>query len=299
MAGRLGCLLVFALTAPGVFAGQVVKVKGKGALINLQGDSASPGDSFYAMDGGKKKALLKVTKVKGDKAIARIVKGNAAAGMTTAPGPAGGGSGSATASPSAAESSSSESGHSPHSASAGRSYWGGMAGFAMDSMKVNVNRSQPPRDSLGIFPLAGSGFSAKGLFDYELFNQVWFRGMFGVEMFNVAGDAKCSTGNTKTCDAKIMYLSGDFIGRYVFAMGNFRPWLGLGIALLFPASKSSTALDAASIGTTNVILPSGGLDWFISPTMYIPIQVEYGMLPKSNEVDAHWIAVRAGLAVPF
>ena len=64
-------------------------------------------------------------------------------------------------------------------------------------------------------------------------------------------------------------------------------------------SKEASALDPASISTTNVILVSGGLDWFISKTTYIPISIEYGLLPKSNEVEANWIALRFGAAFAF
>jgi outer membrane protein W len=118
-------------------------------------------------------------------------------------------------------------------------------------------------------------------------------------MFNVTGAAKCADLNSQTCDAKIMYWSFDFIGRYVFSNGNIRPWAGAGLGLLFPVSKSATALQASSVATTNVMMVTGGVDWFVNPNLYIPVSVEYGILPKSDEVEANWISLRIGLAVPF
>jgi hypothetical protein len=41
------------------------------------------------------------------------------------------------------------------------------------------------------------------------------------------------------------------------------------------------------------------VDWFMTPNLYIPVSVEYGFLPKSDEVEANLISLRIGLAVPF
>lgn len=292
MIRHLGMLLVLALLAPFANAAQVVKVKDTSVLVNLQGTPAAVGDNFFVVENGKKKALIKIAKIKGDKAIAKLLKGTAGPGMTLAPGPSGGG-------PTANSGGPSKHGGGGKKTSDSRQAYGFMLGYAMDTMSVNVNSATASNVSLGTVALSGSGFSGKGLFDYEIFPQVWFRGLAGLEMFNAAGESKCGTGNKEACDAKIMYLSADFVGRYVFSEGTFRPWLGLGIGLLFPASKSSTALNSSSIGTTNVITPQLGFDMYTSPTMYIPVSVEYGMLPKSDEVDAHWIALRAGVAFPF
>ncbi|MBX3022399.1 MAG: hypothetical protein KF799_12065 [Bdellovibrionales bacterium] len=298
MMRHFGFVLVVALFSPILHAAQVTKVKGRSALINLQGTPASPGDTFYALDGGKKKALIRISKIKGDKAIGRIEKGNATAGMALSS--ASGGGGGSSSGSHASRDSGSRSNYSGGSSSSpsGRSYWGGMLGYGMDTMSVKVNHFTTG-EYFGNASLSGSGFSAKALFDYELFPQVWFRGLGGLEMFNVAGDSICGSGNAQPCDAKIMYLSADFVGRYLFSMGMYRPWIGFGVSLMFPASKSATALSSESIGTTNVLAPQGGVDIFLSPTMYIPISIEYGMLPKSDEVDAKWMAVRVGMAVPF
>ncbi len=64
-------------------------------------------------------------------------------------------------------------------------------------------------------------------------------------------------------------------------------------------SKSASALQPQSISTTNVMGVAGGIDLFTSPTFYVPISLEYALLPKSDEVSASWIALRVGFAVPF
>lgn len=283
------------LIAPFAHAAEVVKVKGKSVLVELKGDPAVNGDTFYLISpDGKKRGLIKISKVKGDKAIGKLTKGKGEPGYTLEfkPSKAGGG-GSKTAETMAAPS------HEDGSGDWVRAYWGVMGGVSMDTMAVHVTGAPPTNQDLGVVNMSGNGFSFKGLFDYELFNNIWFRGTTGIEMFNAAGGNVCGTSNNAACNAKLTYLTFDFIGRYVFGHGNFRPWVGGGLGLLFPAQKEASALDPSSISTTNVLVAVGGFDWFLNRNMYVPVSVEYGLLPKSEEVSATWIAVRLGIAWPF
>jgi hypothetical protein len=279
----------------GLFAAEVTKVKGTNALIDLKGDTAAPGDAFFSISSdGKRRGILQITKVKGDKAIGKITKGKVDVGMTLEHKAGGGGAAAPTQAKHKKGGKSSDGG-----GGTSRSYWGGLVGYSRDTMSVQVNSFTNPGTVVGTAALSGSAFSAMAMFDYELFPQIWFRGLGGLEGFSVSGSSICGAGNAQACNASIYYISMDFLGRYVFSTGDIRPWLGGGLALMFPASKSATALDSASISNTSVIQFGGGVDWFVSPTMYIPISVEYGMLPKSNEVDATWIELRVGLAIPF
>jgi outer membrane protein W len=147
--------------------------------------------------------------------------------------------------------------------------------------------------------MSGSGFSARALMDYSLWTHIWFRGMFGLENFKAEGGNICGAANNTLCSVDISYLSLDLWGRYLFSTGAIRPWVGIGFNLLFPSSKSSTALEEKSITSTSVIAPGGGVDWFLSPDMYIPIQVEYGLYPPSDTVKANNISIRLGIGMHF
>src|SRR3712207_501568 len=115
-------ILALGLFAPLAFAAQISKVKGKGVLIDLKGESAAPGDSFYALEGDKRRDMIKITKIKGDKTIAKGVKGKAAAGMAVEMRPATVAKGS----------------HKSPVTDAGsggnRAYWGALFGYGMDTM---------------------------------------------------------------------------------------------------------------------------------------------------------------------
>ena len=285
-----------------VFAASVVGVKGKKVLVNLQGEPALKGDIFYLLDkSGKKKALIKIMKVKGNKALALLGKGKARKGYTLKYRPKKGGTAkrkgkkSGGADQAAADDSSSDS---SSSGDAGGMYFGVMLGFSQNSMDVELQDDSG--NSRGSTSLSGNGFSAKGMVDYNLFSGVWFRGMFGVEQFNASGEASCGASPfTDTCTAEIMYLSLDLWGRYVFSDGGFRPWAGGGFSLMFPLSQTATALDESSITNTSVMSFGLGVDWFTSPTFYIPISVEYGLLPSSDTVSANTIAIRLGAGFSF
>lgn len=294
----VGCLCLCLLFAGQFFAGpfadaaQVSKVRGKSLLLQLDGDSVKPGEICFLVDmNGKKRAIIKIFKVRGDRAIARVGRGRASVGMTLL-----------KINHHASQAASPPPGESPREAEAypvgyltHKMYWGGQLGYAMDTMNVDINSPT----FTGTVGMKGNALSYKGLFDYRVFKQIWFRGTAGLQSFKGTGNSNCGTAGTTQCNADINYLSFDFLGRYLFLNGRFRPWAGGGFSLLFPMSKTATALEASSITSTSLIEVAAGFDYSINPRMYVPFSIEYGMLPKSNDVDASWIAIRLGLAVPF
>lgn len=266
-------------------AARVSKVNGKKILLETDGESMSSGDLFFLLDSsGKKKGLIKIKAVKGTRALGLLGKGKAEIGWTTqASRGKGGGSSDTTSTASSA---------------AGKSLWGIIGGIAMDTMKVKVDNTGDSVNETSV-TLKGNAFSIKGLFDMNLFEFLSFRGLFGVEGLNASGSKEVGCSAGKTCSATIYYLAGDFWGRLGPSSGNVRPWGGMGFSLMFPLSKSATALEEKSITNTSSIAFGGGLDIFTSPTFAIPIQVEYILLPKSQTVEASAIAARVGVMFPF
>lgn len=285
---RLAVLVMLFFVGASALAAQVTKVKGKGVLISLSGEAAMPGDKYFLLNSaGKKKAIVQITKVKGGQALGRVTAGKAEVGMNLVRG----GSGSSPV----AQSSRRDSGGGSlgHGFLRSRSYWGPMIGYGLDSMSVDLNTSPVTNTSM-----SGSAFSVNAFFDYQLFERVWFRGAVGYQGFSVKSSMTCPN-TTSNCNATISYLDFTFLGRYLFTDTSFRPWAGAGFDLIFPASKSSTALDSGSINTTGVIVLTAGFDWSINQNMYIPVSIEYGLFPHSSSVNADWITGRIGIAWPF
>lgn len=272
------------------FSAQVAKVKGKSLLIDTQGDPLKPGEVYFVVDvDGSRKAIVKITKVKGNRALARLGKGVPQVGMSLQK------RGQNVARSS--RSSSAPGGYSSSGSGVSQSYWGALLGVGFDSLTADIISDAGIKQ--GTASTSGTSFSFKGLYDHRLFDKVWFRGLFGIEGLKTEGSKACGNSANEACNVDIMYLSADAIGRYVFTEGQFRPWAGGGVSLLFPLSKSSTLLQTSSITNTYALIFAVGVDWEISPTMVIPLSVEYAMLPKSDTVEASWVQVRGGLAFPF
>lgn len=282
-------VLAVALAVPSAWAARVTKVKGKKVLVKLEGEPAKKGQIFYVLDSkGRKKGVIKIRAIKGDRAIARLGKGRARKGyalMARAGGKKGKKGSKMAKKKGAAEESSS---------GTSQMAWGIMLGMGMDSMEVDLDVTPAEKASL-----AGNGMSYKAMFDYALFEKIWFRGMLGIENFETEGDKKSSACDNKICGVSISYLSLDFWGRYLFSLGSFRPWLGAGFTLWFPMSQETTALEEDSITNTSVMGIGGGFDWYMNPSFYIPFQVEYGLLPASEQVSATAIAIRFGIGMNF
>ena len=283
--------LAFAITLFSVAdadAARVRKVKGKRVIINTEGDRVKKGDLFYVMSAsGKRKGIIKIRKVKGKSALGYLGRGKASKGddlvarnrkdrkkgqtlaRTGAP-EAGGPSGS---------------------------YWGLMAGVSSNTSDVQLVKNDGSNGDK--VALDGQGFSFKVFFDYPLLDWLWFRGLTGVEQFSVSGANDSDNLCEGSCDADITYLTGDFWGRIPLFGQSFKVWVGAGFNLLFPLSKSSSALDEGSITNTSIIGAGLGADWFLSRDSFIPVSFEYGLYPSSDQVDANAIFIRVGYGMSW
>jgi len=273
----LSLVLICTTISTEAFAARVKSVKGKRVVVNLEGDSVRVGDVMQVKNSsGKTVALVKIRQIKGQSALAQLGKGKVAAGMMVVPRGVTGGSTAA--------------GAATGSTSSSRAYIGGMLGYAMGNVTADVGTTN--------VTMTGGAVSAKAFFDYEMFSSVWFRGSTGLEGLSATGPANASCNAGSACKISVNYISFDFWGRYVFGHSSFRPWVGAGFSLMFPLSKSATAVQASSVSETNVISAGGGIDWFFGNS-FIPIQVEYGMYPKSETVNASAIAFRVGYGFAF
>lgn len=287
--------LSFAFAAP-AHATKVIKAKGKKVLVDSEGDTLEVGQIFLVKNAdGKSVGIIKLTKVSRGKAVAILGKGTAEPGFTLVPKKAKGGG---DAPPEPVKASNSKRMKAP---AADQAYWGAMAGLSMSSAKIKL--FDDSGNSAGSASLTGNGFNAKAMYDYPLFSLISFRGLAGIEQFNVGGknSTACgANGASAECIAEITYLTIDFWGRYMFNKeGDFRFWAGAGGSIIFPMSKKSTAIKEDSISTSNLFAFGGGMDYYLNPSTYIPVQIEYQLYPKSTNVDATAITIRAGYAIPW
>jgi opacity protein-like surface antigen len=230
---------------------------------------------------GKTVGIVKIKSLKGtDQAVAILGKGKAKPGQTLEPR-------KAKKELKAQKRKEHKQETDDRTATESKSAYGVFFGINQTSSDVAING--------GTSGLSGTGFSLKGLFDYPLFESIWFRGALGYEQFRAESNDICN--NTK-CVANIDYLAFDFWGRLMLSQSS-RLWLGAGFDLLIPVAKTTTALEESKVTNTSALAVGAGMDYFINKTNYIPVQIEYGMYPKSDTVEASFISVRVGYAGLF
>lgn len=272
------CAVGLACSSIEAHAAEIFKVKGQKVLVVGEAGELQRGKIYYVVNElGERKGIIQILNVRGNKGIARLGKGQAKPGwMIQARDGTNFSSSAASSGPS----------------SRAKILVGGMGGFAMNSMDVSGLGSSENQST----SMSGNGFSLKGFIDYALTKNFWFRGFLGTELFDTSsGDQFCGKGQNQTCQGSISYLSLALWGRYSFLDGQYRPWVGAGLDILYPLSKEVTAVTSDSVSNTTVMAVGAGMDVFIKNKWFIPVSIEYGLFPESNEVSANTIALRAGV----
>ncbi len=282
-------ILLFLFSA---FAGaaQVRAIKGNKLLIQLDGSMFNVGDILKIRDAsGHVRALAKVTKVAGRFAEA-VYKGRPMQGYSVVLFPHDQFERWRMAMkqrrmmnrqrPYQAESTT----MGPKSTS-----YGVMLGYTSSSASVTLNNSSK-------VSLSGTGFRLMGYMDHPLLSWFSFRGEAGFDQFNTSG-ATNSLCNNAACTAEITYLSADLLGR--FTLNNL--WGGVGVDLMFPLSKTSTALSSSSISTITAYALAAGYDFHYHGVgnPYIPVEVQYLIYPSSSTVTASELSLNVGWGKTF
>lgn len=250
-------------------AATITKVKGKKVMVNTEGDDISSGDKLFAVDSnGKKKAIIKITKVKGEKALGEVTKGKAAPNMALVKGKSRG-----------EKSAADDDG-------GGNLAVGAMLGYGIDSMTV--------KSAIGDFDTTGSSFGFDAVVDYKLVPGFYLRGNIGYESFGTEGGI-LPGGATGVVD--ITFLKTGLMGQYAFMDTATQIWAGVGFNFYSAMSSTSNLLE--DVGGSGALCIAGGINIPMTSSMFVPIQAEYNMFMGQEEADISIIAIRAGLMFRF
>lgn len=256
----------------------IEKVKGKKVLIALEGMSLSAGDTIESLDPNtqKKTAILKVTKVKNDKAIATILKGKAEVDQEVHP-----------RSIETPENKSRTTDRKETSTFA----LGAVAGMAMNATDLQLGT---PKETIA---QTGTGFSLMGVGDYKFLSWLTLRGLVGIEQFNVKGDSTLVTTTLcDTCETEILYFTAIAWAKIQITETY---WVGPGLGLQQPLNITSNAIKDFS--TCAVYGFGAGADFNFRDDLYIPVQIEYGLQPESTggDVSSSYYGARIGLMLRY
>ena len=282
------------LTSSPAWAGKVVKVKGKKVYIKLSKSevgSVEKGDKVYlTTKSGKKKGIVKIRKIKGRKALAKLSRGKAKKGYRTRvkkskPKP--------DTNDYAATSEAGNVISEDSQSSRPDMLFGLLGGYGIASQDVV--------QTAGTSSQSGSSIAVKGLIDYSVFDDIGIRIQAGIEMFSVSGPGNlndnASTPGTLATD--ITYLSLDALLRwYLLDLGGMRLYISPGIGILSPLSNETSALKEDTISTSSIIILGGGIALPIGK-MELFGGADYYIFPASENVKTSVISLKAGLLFDF
>lgn len=289
-------------------------MKNKKLIINLEGDEVAVDDEFYLLtsDTYKKVAIIRISQIKNNKALADVVSGTAKMGLTL----------QAKSSSSKKDSSGSftensknkeykkssglnESSGSTNNLSSNylrllKDSYGFMGSYLSNSMSAVVSDALKAKDTV---TMTGSNFGFGGYYDYLATNDIILEGAAFLEQFNTTGTSLitgCNKKTSKDCDININYLSLYGSLKYYLTQNKYRVWFGAGGGFLLAVSKSATIFSDADISSNEVATLSVGTDIQVSRKNYVPIALEYHYFPASGTVTASsTLALKAGWAWNF
>ena len=267
-------------------AGRVVKVKGKKVYIildNSEVNSVFKNDIMYlTTTTGKKKALIKIKGIKGDKAIAVIGKGKARKGYLTK---AKAGKKKKRREDPIEEpmEEASEVAQTDADDDVGSGMMLGIMG-AFGTATQNV---------ANVADMSGSSMGFKGIFDYELFSGLGVKSQIGLDNVSVSGNS-----GSQQFETTISYLAIDLLLRYNWMIASsFGLYFNGGMGIYSPMSTdlgTNAALQEDSISTTSLLIFGAG---FVIPFGSWQIQLggDYLYFPPSEDVDTSVIAAKLGI----
>ncbi len=263
----------------------IIKIKGRKALIKLEGATAEKGDRFDALNlYGKPLGLLEIRKVKRDKAIAVLIKGKMEVNWILDP---------SDDSQSSFKEESPSDFKAPSSQASAKSQ--STASLPLSPTLTETKHTFYDRQShkaLGLFigpylnwvrlssSTSASGFSWKtsGTFDL-IFNQyLSVRLNAGYQTLKVEGQ---DCDNITNCKLVLHYPGAGLLLRVSFLKNTlFQPWVGVGGQLFWPIvnKQYDLGLDEKSFnGFHGSLLGAIGVDIQLK-TIYFPIQLEMGWI---------------------
>ena len=291
--------LVFLFLPLFSYSAIIVKVKGRKALVNLEGMEVSKGDKLQAINlSGSIKGLLKIRAVRRDQAVAVLVTGKMKKDWLVEP--AGGSKKkNSFVSKKLKNLSKMDIAVSTKDIIGKSSSAGGMGLLAGGQFNIIPEEE----------PLSGLSWKGALLFDIPSFVE-WFsiRTLIGYSLFHA---------EKKSEPAKA--LSIHYPGIKVLLRGillqkpSFNLWIGLGGALFYPIvdpdkdlsldSKSFAGLHGVASGALGSDIELGriyipiqiDMNW-INPVMWLPLKISSG---KGKEFKPLYIGFKAGLALHF
>lgn len=288
--------------APLAHSAYVSKVKGKKILISIKrSGQVKKGDVFYLMNSEKKKkALIKILKVKGKKALAIVRKGKAKKGFTLKLKRRRVSSQEVHDTETINLTKRRKSPRTKFRTSEGKKIRFGITG-GMNLYNLHAKQFETPQGAnVPASDLTGQGLDGKLTVSLLPLRYLQLDLGSGFKQFSItsAEEACQISGEPKSCETLIQYITGSVLGKFVspkWAFFNF--FIGGGYEFNFPLSKKTIGpyISEPSITTLGLIFVNTGLNLFIHPSVTIPLSFEYGLFPSSDFIKGTYMKFTTGI----
>jgi len=275
--------------------GQAVdKVNNQSVLIGSGASGMKVDQEYYTInDSGKKTGIIKINQVKGDRAVAKILKGSVIQGETLAlrnpPAPAKVNSEEANANDTSEF----------HPRPRAKKFVGFILGYSMDKLSFLAADNNNPVQHSETAGLSGSTMKYKFFLDYPMSDDFAFRFLAGYDGFNGNYSAQSTTINnngasTSTLSVTLLTAEAEVHWNlYKRALNSF--WLGLGYGFDYVLG-STTNMYSLALGTSylNTVYLGTGFNVQVGPNSYIPVFAQYNYFFTGANVTQSSINVGLG-----
>ncbi len=255
------------------WAGKILRKKGRTVIVDVRGKSVQQGDKLSVFFRGKKRGVLRVSKINrsGSKAMAKVIMGKANKGWMAEL------ENEMMYEPQQAASKKRDAGKKMH--------WGAMFGISQDSASVSTLEED----------LSGSGLSLLGTLDYGFTSSIQLRAKAGLKQFKTEGTTSTSNcSGESNCVLDINYLNFEGMGQYYLNDSRYAFWLGAGAVISHPISDDTNVVDSDTIETTSGFQLGGGVDIGMQKGAYIPVEISYVMMNTSDDVEPSYLSITFG-----
>ncbi len=254
---------------------KIEKQKGKNVLLDLEKSSVNVEENYLFKSSNKSQVLLKIKKVRNDKALAIIESGEITEPLVSY----------------ILQTKTKLT--SPRVVAEKTQAAGGQVSYSQNTIGVKLLETT----TIG---LQGNGFLLSGFYQKTLSNKYDVLGKFSYNSIKVTSDPQppslCTDG---PCYVNISYLDLEVLMKYKIPVAKNILWLGLGFDFLYAVDKSSNILDPSNIGIQQKLTAVLGFDWALTTTSYIPTSLEYGTFINKNSVTANQILITSGYGFRF
>lgn len=276
-------ILLLILLAPSLWGAEIQQIKGKKALVVLAPGEFNAGDQVYAVDlNGKRKALLQISKVKGNKAIAEILKGSPAVGHSlqmkggSVPAP------SAASEEAPAEASQAYSARPPLGfMKRGKSALG--FGISQSSNSLAIQAANTTVSETINLKSSTIGFHA--YVDLQQSRSLTWRLGTGYQSFGGTGTTNTASfcSGSKNCELAISYLTAEGWLQFnlIYSASRSRMWVGAGGEFMLAASKKNNISALTVDSWSTFIFGSLGGDLALSQSSALTTSFDYGLQPTA------------------